>query len=144
VTGNVVSTLNNETLDWGFEARIFNSNYELRWLNQSNGEGIAVLLSEQGIESYFKKSVDLDAIKAQEQAYFLWGEGYKAILKPGWSRLTTARLGKLDIPVGGVNQSKQRVKLITKEYFQCLAELHGNVIVAEERLMDLQLVLGKA
>jgi len=29
-----------------FEARIFNANYELRWLNQTGGEGIAVLLSE--------------------------------------------------------------------------------------------------
>jgi hypothetical protein len=39
-----------------------------------------------------------------------------------------------------VNQSQQRVKLIAKEYFHCLDDLYGNVIVAEERLMSLQKV----
>lgn len=130
-------------LDRVFEARIFNTDYELRWLNQKGGEGIAVLLSEHSIENYLTEKVDdLQAIDTQEQTYLLWGEGYSANLQPSWSRLATSRLGKLDVPIAGVNQSKQRIKLTAREYFRRMDELYGNVIVAEERLTGLQKVLG--
>jgi CRISPR-associated protein (TIGR03984 family) len=122
-----------------FEARIFNANYELRWLNQTGGEGIAVLLSEHPIENYLIEKVDVQAIETQEQTYLLWGEGLVANnLTSGWSRLATSRLGKLDVPIAGVSQSKQRIKLTAKEYFRRMDELYGNVIVAEERLTGLQ------
>jgi CRISPR-associated protein (TIGR03984 family) len=125
-------------LDRVFEARIFNSHYELRWLNQQGGKGIAVLLSEQEIKDFWTGEIEsLQAIDIQDQTYLLWGEGYSASLKSGWSRLATSRLGKLDVPIDGVDQSKQRVKLIAKEYFQRLDHLHGNVVVAEERLVQL-------
>jgi CRISPR-associated protein (TIGR03984 family) len=119
-----------------FEARIFNPNYELRWLNRQSGQGTAVLLSEQKMTGNLTERIDdLQAIDTQEQTYLLWGEGYSANVQPGWSQLATSRLGKLDVPFPGVNQSKQRIKLITKEYFRCMDELYSNVIVAEERLI---------
>ncbi len=127
-------------LDRVFEARIFNADYELRWLNQHSGEGIAVLLSEHPIETYLTDMVDdLPAIDTQEQIYLLWGEGYRASLVNGWSRLATSRLGKLDVPIAGASQQGQRIKLKAKEYFQVLDDLYGNVIVAEERLMGFSL-----
>ncbi|EKV02768.1 CRISPR-associated protein, TIGR03984 family [Leptolyngbya sp. PCC 7375] len=134
---------NSVSLDRVFEARIFNSDYELRWLNQKGGKGIAVLLSEQEIADYLAEAIDLlTAIETQDHTYLLWGEGYSANLQPGWSRLATSRLGKLDVPISGINQSKQRIKLTAREYFQALDDLYGNAIVAEERLTGLQKVLG--
>lgn len=135
------SSGNNISLERVFEARVFNTDYELRWLNRQSGEGIAVLLSEQVIIASLGGSVDLDAIDTQEQTYLLWGEGHSANLQPGWSRLATSRLGKLDVPIVGASKQGQRIKLKAKEYFQVLDDLYGNVIIAEERLTGLQLVI---
>jgi CRISPR-associated protein (TIGR03984 family) len=122
-----------------FEARIFNVEYELRWLNEFGGHGTAVLLSEQDIAPCLADELPvLEAIDTQDQQYLLWGEGYRANLQPGWSRLATSRLGKLDVPIAGVNHSKQRVQLVVKEYFRRMDELYGNVMMAEERLCQLQ------
>ena len=137
---------NTVKLDRVFEARIFNAEYELRWLNQEGGEGIAVLLSEQSIKNYLTEKVDdLQAIDIQEQTYLLWGEVLAVNnLVSGWSRLATSRLGKLDVPISGATKQGQRVKLKATEYFQVLDDLYGNVIVAEERLMGFQLVMGQS
>jgi CRISPR-associated protein (TIGR03984 family) len=127
-----------------FEARIFNADYELRWLNQRGGQGTAVLLSERAIADYLTDPIEeLDAIATQDQTYLLWGEGLSAELAAGWSRLATSRLGKLDVPIGGVSQQGQRVQLKAIEYFQRLDHLYGNVVVAEERLTGLKLYGGK-
>lgn len=126
-----------------FETRIFNADYELRWLNQQGGQGIAVLLSEKTSEKYLTEAVEnLQAIDTLEQTYLLWGESYNTSLEEGWSRLATSRLGNLDVPIAGVNKQGQRIKLTAKEYFRQMDELYGNVIVAEERLTGLQKVLG--
>jgi CRISPR-associated protein (TIGR03984 family) len=128
-------------LDRVFEARIFNADYELRWLNDRGGKGTAVLLSEKEIKTYLADFVEsVKAIDTEQQTYLLWGEGFSSSqpLQKDWSRLATSRLGKLDVPIEGVNQQKQRVKLIAKEYFQCMDELYGNVVVAEERLIGFQ------
>lgn len=142
-----------------FEARIFNPQSELRWLNEQGGFGRAVLLSAETIPEPCRKklteNVSLSALHTLEQTYLLWGEGIdqtNVSLAPGWSRLTTARIGKLDVPVTGVKE-KSRVHLKALEY---LAEydghgnlvqvgdqteeeyLHGNVAVVEERLLCLE------
>jgi CRISPR-associated protein (TIGR03984 family) len=146
VTGTSVTDSGNAdvNLERVFEARIFNADYELRWLNKRGGNGLAVLLSERAIADYFDKAIDeLEAIETQNQTYLLWGEGLSANLQPGWSRLATSRLGKLDVPIGGVSQQGQRVKLKAKEYFQVLNDWYGNVIVAEERLIGLVSFGGK-
>jgi CRISPR-associated protein (TIGR03984 family) len=145
VAGTSVTDSGNvdRNLERMFEARIFNADYELRWLNERGGKGLAVLLSERAIAEYLAESIDeLEAIATQHQTYLLWGEGLSANLQPGWSRLATSRLGKLDVPIGSVSQKGQRVKLTAIEYFQRLDELYGNVIIAEERLTGLQKVLG--
>jgi CRISPR-associated protein (TIGR03984 family) len=146
VNGTDVTGSNGQAikLDRVFEARIFNAGYEMRWLNQQGGQGIAVLLSEQIITSYLANSVDtLEVIDTQEQTYLLWGEGSTAgNLADGWSQLSTSRIGKLDVPIANINLSNQRIKLTTIEYFSQMGNLDGNVIVAEERLTGLQKVLS--
>jgi CRISPR-associated protein (TIGR03984 family) len=128
-------------LDRVFEARIFNADYELRWLNDRSGLGTAVLLSETPIDNLAIDLNPISAIETQPQTYLLWGEGLPASLASGWSRLATSRLGKLDVPIAGVNQKGQRVRLKAIEYFQCLDDLYGNVVVAEERLTGFTLVI---
>lgn len=144
VTGTEVKDSKNSivNLDRVFEARIFNEHYELRWLNDRGGQGTAVLLSEEPITSYLKTNIPaITAIDTQKQTYLLWGEGFPAKdLEVGWSRLATSRLGELDVPITGVTQKGQRVRLKAIEYFHCLDELYGNVVVVEERLTGLQVV----
>jgi CRISPR-associated protein (TIGR03984 family) len=124
-----------------FEARIFNKDSELRWLNEVDGNGQAVLISEQNISDYLRDSVldlttDLDSIS---QTYLLWGEGVKTKvdLSLGWSRLASARIGALDVPVDQPIPHGKRVYLKTCEYLAEVDEC-GNVAVVEERLMALE------
>lgn len=142
-----------------FEARVFNEDAELRWLNKQDGTGRAVLLCAQEIPepclNKLPEDASLKALHTLKQTYLLWGEGIgqtkKVSLADGWSRLTTARIGWLDVPVQGVGKN-ERVYLKALEY---LAEYdadgklvqedqpmedtkrYGNVAVAEERLLCL-------
>lgn len=134
-----------------FEARIFNPTAELRWLNDNNGSGKAVLLSEDAaISAYLATSIvevpnlELAGLPEQslqnflDQTYILWGRGMQqtpANLSRGWSRLASARIGKLDVPIENVKHP-QYVKLKVREYLQTVDE-HGNVAVVEERLIKL-------
>jgi CRISPR-associated protein (TIGR03984 family) len=133
-----------------FEARVFNKQVELRWLHESEGKGRAVLLSDDG------EDVNLDdylsdvsqptewpklnqIIKTLPQTYLLWGEGVKRPndLFRDWSRLTTARIGRLHVPIQV--DEKRRVHLIAKEYLAQVDD-HGNVAVVDERLIALEQV----
>lgn len=146
-------------LDDVFEARIFNPQSELRWLNDQGGVGRAALLSAESIPEACREklteNVSLTALHTLEQTYLLWGEGIdqtNVSLAAGWNRLTTARIGKLDVPVTGIKE-KSRVHLKTLEYLAEYDEqgnivqfghpaeekyLHGNVAVVEERLLCLE------
>jgi CRISPR-associated protein (TIGR03984 family) len=129
-----------------FEARIFNQNNELRWLNRNSGNGQAVLLSETEILTAKPESFEKEEINYQEcipQKYLLWGETVSwddvhsnyADFQKGWQRLTEARLDKIDIPLDEVIAPKQRVYLETCEY---IAEKDfGNMVIIEERLIKL-------
>lgn len=120
-----------------FEVRAFNQNSELRWLNQSNGEGQAVLISEEdNISDYLADCLpNLEAIDVIKQKYLLWGEGVKSISKnPGWGKLAESRIGKINVPVELT--PNQRVYLNAIEYLQ--ADNYGNVSVVEERLISLE------
>lgn len=132
-----------------YEARIFNREAELRWLNTGAGIGRAVLLSEseQNVNGY-RALVELVAIKQPlHQSYLLWGIGVERSPGEGWSRLTTARVGGIDVPIdisaslalAGPRESV-RVLLDAKEY---LAETdsYGNVVVQDERLCGLRDVI---
>jgi len=125
-----------------FEARIFNQDYELRWLNQRQGQGKSVLLWDkeelEATKQNLKKQTPI--IRTLDQTYALWGEGTGISPSEGWSRLAAARIGKLDVPIKQLS-AKQRVYLKTREYLK-QDERYGNVSVAEERLLSLNLEQG--
>jgi CRISPR-associated protein (TIGR03984 family) len=147
-------------LDSVFEARVFNQQTEMRWLHQTNGQGRAVLLSEKEISPACRdklhEDVSLKALKTLDQTYLLWGEGIdqsKTGLPQGWRRLTAARIGRIDLPIRETIGREDRVKLKVVEYLAeydsdgnlvqdeadaDVSKLHGNVAVAEERLVGLE------
>lgn len=130
-----------ENLNEIFEARIFNPNCEVRWLNYNNGKGKAVLLTEDNdnleqLESFgYPNSINCEQI---EQQYLLWGEKAKSFPNNNnWQRLSEARIGKLDIPLDQEVKKNQRVYLKTYEYIKKVDD-YGNVAVIEERLVKLE------
>jgi CRISPR-associated protein (TIGR03984 family) len=128
---------NNEviSLNGVFELRAFNKTHELRWLNKFDGEGKAVLISEQPISSYLDKDIcDLEALNIIPQEYILWGEGVTTVSPSGWGKLAKSRIGSIDVPVEELTV-KKRVYLDTVEYLK--ADEYGNVSVVEERLIGL-------
>lgn len=122
-----------------FEARAFNKISELRWLNKLDGEGKAVLLSEQDISGFSTDSIpDLDAIDTIPQEYLLWGKGFtnSSSSNLGWGKLASSRIGSINVPILGLT-SNRRVYLKACEYLSEVDE-HGNVAVVEERLIELE------
>lgn len=51
--GEIINT--NYQDNYIFEARIFNQNYELRWLNEDEGKGTAVIISENDFDNCLAK-----------------------------------------------------------------------------------------
>lgn len=126
-------------LDKVFELRAFNQNYELRWLNESNGKGKAVLISEQkqNISDYLDADIsEIKELHKNPQQYILWGEKASTESTSGWAKLSTARVGSIDVPVRGLTADK-RVYLNAVEYLKADEE-YGNVSVIEERLIELE------
>ncbi|MBL8149238.1 MAG: TIGR03984 family CRISPR-associated protein [Blastocatellia bacterium] len=131
-------------IDRVFEARLFNSEAELRWLNESNGLGKAIVVSRQDKKdkaNYFEFSEPLKTCGAICQSYLLWGEGYSESdkqMQEGWSCLAEARIGKIYVPINGVAKKGERVLLKAVEYLRESDEENGNVIVFEELLTGLE------
>jgi CRISPR-associated protein (TIGR03984 family) len=135
------------SLDKVFELRAFNQNYELRWLNESNGEGKAVLISEQNISDYLDDDIpeiqvlnipEIEIVGTINRQYILWGEGARNQSTSGWGKLATARIGSIDVPVSGLTANK-RVYLKAVEYLKETADDdNGNVSIVEERLIRLE------
>lgn len=127
-----------ENLNEVFEARIFNTNCEVRWLNCNNGTGKAVLLTENHLEQ-LESFAHLDSINCEriEQQYLLWGEKAKSLPhNNNWQRLSEARIGNLDIPLDQEVKKNQRVYLKTYEYLSNEFNQYGNFSVIEERLVE--------
>jgi CRISPR-associated protein (TIGR03984 family) len=128
-----------------FEARIFNDDFELRWLQSrfDGGErrGRAALLHET--PTFGGERVPRIAGILRRQ-YLLWGQGDPpgVGVSAGWSSLSTARIGTLAVPLVGVSQSR-RVILLAREYMAQEPE-HGNTYVTEERLLGLSMYGGEA
>lgn len=131
-------------LDAVYEARVFHADAELRWLNDPGPthHHRTVILSVQEQDLGLTASpVQQPIVSTLPQTYLLWGEGVGTVhgLAPGWSRLATARIGKLDVPLPHVHRN-QYVVLHALEY---LAEFDdGNVAVLEERLIKLEVSRG--
>lgn len=124
-------------LDSVFELRAFNQNFELRWLNELNGEGKAVFISEQNISGYLDDDIpEIKTLDIIKQKYILWGKGVKTVSTSGWGKLATARIGSINVPVTGLTENK-RVYLEAVEYLKTDEE-YGNVSVVEERLIGLE------
>jgi CRISPR-associated protein (TIGR03984 family) len=106
-----------------YEARVFNADKELRWLNESDGKGNSIIISDANLP---------DAIGTIPQNYLLWGKKNGASLN-GWTQFAEARIGAFYVPVTLVNKEYAVFKAI--EY---LGEFEdGNVAVFEERLMGI-------
>ncbi len=119
-----------------FEARLFGPDAELRWLS-TRERGRAVIIAENPLEleDTWRPMESLQA-ELLPGHYLLWGEGVDApTLASGWSRLVAARIGTLDVPVSGVRPG-QRARIESVEYL-VEYEPHGNVAVADERLLRL-------
>jgi CRISPR-associated protein (TIGR03984 family) len=140
VRGHTVTSEKDEVDDLigVFEARIFNNNAELRWLQQSAGLGKAVLIFESNdvTQAYIQKvSAPLQAIHSISQQYILWGQGNAQPAFNGWSYLSEARIGQIAVPISNI-ETKERVALQVKEYLQECDD-QGNIAVVEERLISL-------
>lgn len=121
-----------------FEARVFNQASELRWLNNLNGKGQAVLLSEElNIANYLDNSIpNLTDLYTIKQEYILWGETVAKTLNSGWSQLAKSQIGSLYVPVN-CSTANKRIYLTAVEYLKADEE-YGNVSVVEERLTGLE------
>jgi len=122
-------------LDHVFEARVFQPEAELRWLRTPDG-GRAAVIAEPMLEllGTWRPLAPLDADRLQRR-YLLWGEAVedRRAISPGWSRLASARIGRLEVPVAGALRG--RVALESVEYL--VERDHGNDVVDEERLVRL-------
>jgi CRISPR-associated protein (TIGR03984 family) len=121
-----------------YEARVFSEKGELRWLNNSDGVGRAVLLSEEPLSDHFSLEVDLENLHSIDQTYLLWGKGISTNTQTGWSQIGKSRVGTISIPFKGV-RSGMYVCLNAREYLQEVDQ-HGNVSVVEERLIGLSVM----
>ena len=126
-----------------FEARIFNADCELRWLHESSGKGKVSLIYEQSnlqqkIDNIWQKNSFLEYIDSLDNTYLLWGQRSNKPVEEGWQKLSSARIGLLDLPIDREITKSQRVYLKTQEY---LAEIddNGNIVIVEERLIKLEI-----
>lgn len=126
-------------VDRVYEARIFNDRAELRWLNDPTPQGNhrAVILVDEDVS---KQLADWQMRRQPirrtlPQTYLLWGQGTGSA-NGNWSRLSTARIGTLDVPLPGV-PSQANVLLHSIEYL--VEREHGNVVVFDERLIGLSI-----
>jgi hypothetical protein len=83
------------------------------------------------------------ALETCDDQYLLWGQGIERgqdDLASGWSWLATARIGKRAVPIAGIGKG-DGAKLKYREYLGLApgkaGESHGNVVVLEERLLEL-------
>lgn len=106
-----------------FEARVFNSQKEFRWLNQTDGKGKYVIISD---ETYPKSLEKLD------QTYLLWGQSTGEKSVDGiWTQFAEARIGAFYVPNVSLDEEGY-AHFTAVEYLQEFED--GNVAVVDERL----------
>jgi len=122
-----------------FEARVFNKDAELRWLNESGGVGAAVLLGESDAVDVFGGQ-PARAVRCEPLAstYLLWGTAASQLSRPGWAALHTYRVGTIYVPVDEVGE-RGRVLMNAREYC-AIEDDYGNAAVIDERLLELKVV----
>jgi CRISPR-associated protein (TIGR03984 family) len=131
-----------EDLSAVFEARLFNPTAELIWLNSTTAEnGKAVLVTDTAIDKVFEPNGELNACKALDQSYLVWGKYDKNATdtlteaeKSLWSIVSTSQIGQLAVPKG-YEHNKDFMVLQVREYL--VIDDYGNAYVKYERLLNL-------
>ena len=134
-----------------FEARVFASDRELRWVADADRvgkgpmEGMAVLLVDSVEapscpEGWERSRTPLEPLEVEPGVnavgrYLLWGTS--RVCEQGWSQLFEEQVGRLwvpvELPVGSMAGLRYR------EYVDTIDD-HGNVAVVAERLSALEAV----
>ena len=133
-----------EDLSSVFEARVFNSEAELRWLNERDGMGSAVILCESDAREFFgarpakfKTTISVEErapVGTMDQSYLLSGKS-TGRFSDGWTQFAEARIGAYFVPLKDVPE--QRYAKVRAVEYLCEYE-DGNVAVAEERLTGIE------
>lgn len=121
-----------------YEARVFHDHAELRWLRDprhESGHATVVLTDGSCAVDLPPLPLEVPLLDVVKQSYVIWGRpATEQGRAPGWTRLSTARIGGLDVPHVGIPEG-HRVAIESVEYLGQFA--HGNVGVVEERLCGL-------
>lgn len=138
--------VDSSNLDGVYEARIFDEDAEVRWLNSEN---FAVRLSEKDWKQeeegeWLKVCVDdslhlQNVVDSEDRSYVLWG---KANDRPGgkcegYTYLAEYRTGGLDVPYKAPVENKGRLVMKAREYL-AVDDQYGNVAVVAERLCGIE------
>lgn len=154
-----------------YELRLFSVEGEFRWLNNpatKNEHGSASFVTDKQSapsvalveDADWKCAVDEAGTERIDNQYLLWGEGFDDGLpaEAHWSCLAEGRVGKLYVPVSGVDVPRDvetpqqppssRVILKSYEYIGLesgmagdhgsMAGKHGNCAIIAERLSHLE------
>jgi CRISPR-associated protein (TIGR03984 family) len=130
-----------------FEARVFNRKAELRWLNDPTDKHRTVVVAETPVSWLKADPSPTPCVGTIRQRYVIWGQAHGPDDLPddypaGWTRFSTAQVGALDVPVGGLDRGA-RAALLAREYLRVKDahgnDEHGNVTVFEERLRGIVL-----
>lgn len=126
-----------------FELRLFGEHFELRWVRTAGIQGRMTICTDVEVSADLNAGdarpdlslpeVEPIAARWLDHGYLLWGMAPEGGSDDAdWTHLTSARIGGLWVPVGGV-RSKARLVLKAREYFT-VADA-GNVVFAGERLL---------
>lgn len=110
-----------------FEARIFNEKAELRWLNESNGQGKMAIVDDSSFPS---------ELGHLDQQYVLWGKTAGAA-NGKWTKFGSPRIGSFWVPVQ-LKEGEQYAIFTAKEYLKSFDNVDGNVAVVDERLTGIE------
>jgi len=119
-----------------FEARVFNTTSEMRWLNDTNGNHATAILSETELvfdgKTLRKES---NVSEGLNQEYLLWGQSTG---KPdgNWTQFATARVGAFYVPLPNV-PNQGYAKFTAVEYLKQYED--GNVAVVDERITGIKI-----
>lgn len=104
-----------------YEARVFNAEKELRWVNEANGKGKSTIISDANFT---------DAIGTIRQNYLLWGQSTNTT-NGNWTQFAEARIGAFFVPIK-ISGANKYAHFTAVEYLREFED--GNVAVFEERL----------
>lgn len=113
-------------IDMVFEARVFNSEKEMRWLK---GHGEAIISDDSFPES----------VGCIPQRYLLWGKS-TGETNGNWTKFATARIGSYYVPLSKIQQNEY-ARFTAIEYLKAYED--GNVAVVDERLTGIEVYKGE-